>query len=135
MHLAFTCPKYKSHDVRQMAIEKSKSGSVGVRQPKIKTPEEFRKLVAEALVLHDLPFQFVEWKGIRKIVELLTHDFHMFSRNTVKADVLSLFEKAKQNLKKMLQDAPSKIFPTPDLWTFITTDGYMCMTANFIYSN
>ena len=74
-HLALTCPKYKSRDIRQMVFEKSNSGSIGVHQPKTKTQEEFRKLVAETLVLHDLPFQFVEWTWIRKINEYLDKDF------------------------------------------------------------
>ena len=30
-------------------------------------PEKFRELLTAAIIMHDLPFQFIEWVGIRAI--------------------------------------------------------------------
>jgi hypothetical protein len=38
-------------------------------------------------------------------------------------------------LKFMLNDCPGRICLTSDLWTSLTTDGYMCLTAHFIDKN
>jgi hypothetical protein len=35
----------------------------------------------------------------------------------------------------MLNDCPGRICLTSDLWTSLTTDGYMCLTAHFIDKN
>ncbi|XVF23093.1 hypothetical protein REPUB_Repub13aG0008300 [Reevesia pubescens] len=38
-------------------------------------------------------------------------------------------------LKHMLKETPSRISLTSNLWTFITMDGYICLTAHFIDAN
>lgn len=45
--------------------------------------------------MSDLPFRFIEYKSNTKMVEYLNDEYHMVSRNTMKADVLVLYEKEK----------------------------------------
>lgn len=55
--------------------------------------EHFRELVAIEIVMHDLPFQFVEYDGIRACFEYLCPNINCVSRNTIKADVLKMYER------------------------------------------
>ena len=43
-----------------------------------------------------------------------------------------MHNREKIKIRSMLEEAPSRICPTTDLWTSITTDGYLCLTAHFI---
>ncbi|KAK2645040.1 hypothetical protein Ddye_020235, partial [Dipteronia dyeriana] len=83
-HIEFQCPKIMMHDPRQMLLKNNKSANMTVSNPK--SQNEFRTIVAETIVLHDLPFSFVEWSGVRKMIGYCTDEFHMVSRNTAKAN-------------------------------------------------
>ena len=132
-HINFQCPKIKMHDPKQMYFKKGQSSQMAVSSPK--SQEEFRTTVAETIVLHDLPFTFVEWSGVRRMIKYCTDDFHLVSRNTARADVLKLYGIEKCKVKKMLEESPGRICLTSDLWTSLATDGYMCVTAHFIDKN
>ena len=127
-HINFQCPKIKMHDPKQMYFKKGQSSQMAVSNPK--SQEEFRTIVAETIVLHDLPFTFVEWSGVRRMIKYCTDDFHLVSRNTARADVLKLYGIEKCKVKKMLEESPGRI--CLDLWTSLATDGYMCITTNLL---
>ena len=63
------------------------------------THEEFREMLAEAIIKHNLPFSFVEYEGIRKVFSYLNSNIKHISRNTSKADVLKLYKKEKDDVK------------------------------------
>ena len=63
------------------------------------TKEEFREMLAEAIIKHNLPFSFVEYEGIRKFFSYLNSNVKHISRNTSKADVLKLYKKEKDDFK------------------------------------
>ena len=42
------------------------------------TQEEFREMLAEAIIKHNLPFSFVEYGGIRKVFSYLNSDVTYF---------------------------------------------------------
>ncbi|KAK2659986.1 hypothetical protein Ddye_006519 [Dipteronia dyeriana] len=127
-HIEFQCPKIMMHDPCQMLLKNNKSANMTVSNPK--SQNEFRTIVAETIVLHDLPFSFVEWSGVRKMIGYCTDEFHMVSRNTAKADVLSLYCIEKTKVKTLLEEAPGRICLTSDLWTSIATDGYIHLNIN-----
>ena len=97
--------------------------------------EEFREMLAEAIIKHNLPFSFVEYKGIRKVFNYLNSNVKHISRNTSKADVLKLYKKEKDDVKNKLKSIPGKIRLTSDLWTSITSLGYICLTAHYVDEN
>ena len=99
------------------------------------TKEEFREMLAEAIIKHNLPFSFVEYEGIRKVFSYLNSDVKHISRNTSKADVLKLFKKEKDDIKNKLKSIPGRICLTSDLWTFVTSEGYIFLTAHYMDEN
>lgn len=47
-------------------------------------------LLVEVITLHNLPFQFVEYEGIRALLDYLRPRTHVVSRNTVNADAIKM---------------------------------------------
>lgn len=82
--------------------------------------------------MHDFPFQFVEYDGIRRIWNYLYDEVPNICRNTVKTNVLKMHNRKKVKIISMLEEVPSRIYLTTDLWTSITTYVYMYLTAHFI---
>ena len=109
-------------------------GSVSMLQNKI-TQEEFREILVEAIIKYNLPFNFVEYEGIRKNSSYLNSDVKHISRNTSKVDVLKLYKNEKDDVKNKLKSIPSRICLTLDLWTSITSEGYICLTAHYVDEN
>ncbi|EOA12330.1 hypothetical protein CARUB_v10007925mg, partial [Capsella rubella] len=82
----------------------------------------FREMVAKCIIQHDLPFAYVEYE-------------RFISRNTAAADVYKFYENEADNLKRELANLPGRISFTSDLWTAITQEGYMCLTAHYVDRN
>lgn len=118
-----SCPRKNTHDVGQML---SKTGISKFDN------EHFRELLCSAVIVHDLPFRFVEYERIRAIFEYLRWDVKSVSRNTVKSDILKMHEREKIKIKSMLEKAPGRVSLTSDCWSSITTDGYISLTCHFI---
>ncbi|XP_061373411.1 zinc finger BED domain-containing protein RICESLEEPER 2-like [Gastrolobium bilobum] len=53
----------------------------------------------------------------------------------MKADCLKLYKREKDRLLDMLKDNSSRVCLTSDLWTSLTTDGYICLTVHFVDKN
>jgi hypothetical protein len=65
----------------------------------------------------------------------LCSDVPLICRKTVKADLIKMHILEKQKVKSLLNVCPVRISLTSDLWTSLTTDGYICLTAYFIDKN
>ena len=59
-------------------------------------------MLAEAIIKHNLPFNFVEYEGIRKVFSYLNLDVKHIFRNTSKVDILKLYKKEKDDIKNKL---------------------------------
>jgi hypothetical protein len=127
------CPSRNTRDVGQMLLTRS-YGSMSVSNSKF-CPKKFRELLVASIIKHDLPFRYVEYEGIREMIKYLHPDAPLISRNTLKANLKNLHLREKQNVTFMLNGCPGRICLTSDLWTFLTTDGYMCLTTHFIDKN
>ncbi|KAG2720923.1 hypothetical protein I3760_02G056800 [Carya illinoinensis] len=112
-----TCPRRNTRDIGQLMLGQN-SGGISVSTSKF-DPVQYRQLLVEAIVKHDLPFRFVEYSGVRTFMQYVRPDIPIISRNTAKADLIKI-------------DAPGRICLTSDLWTSLSTDGYMCVTAHFL---
>ena len=77
----------KQNEVKQDGEEEGR-----VLQNKI-TQEEFREMLAEAIIKHNLLFSFVEYEGIRIVFSYLNSNVKHIFRNTSKTDVLKLYKK------------------------------------------
>nr|XP_023886061.1 zinc finger BED domain-containing protein RICESLEEPER 2-like [Quercus suber] len=123
------CVRRDTRDVGQLLLSKN-GGAVSKFEP-----DKFRELLVAAIVMHDLPFCFVEYTAIRAIFAYLCPEATIITRNTARADLIKMHGREKEKIKFMLKDAPSRISLTSDLWTSVITDGYMCITAHFIDRN
>ena len=63
---------------------------------------------------------------------VLNHDFKPISGNTAKVDCWNVFLSKKTKLKIILANIPSRICLTSNVWTVITIQGYMNMTAHYV---
>jgi hypothetical protein len=106
-------------------------GSMSVSASKF-CPKKFRKLLVALVIKHDLPFRYVEYDGVRAIMQYLRSDVPIIFRNTVKVNLIKMYLREKQRVKSMLDVCPGRICLTSDLWTSLTIDGYMCLTAHFV---
>ncbi|XP_056862075.1 zinc finger BED domain-containing protein RICESLEEPER 2-like [Raphanus sativus] len=95
----------------------------------------FRQLVAKTIVQHDLPYSYVEYEKVRDTWRYLNADVKTISRNTAKKDVFRLYESERDTLKRELAGLPGRVSLTSDLWTALTHEGYMCVTAHYIDRN
>ncbi|CAH1432163.1 unnamed protein product [Lactuca virosa] len=126
---------YKSYkDVGQLLIQSNLKGSLGTRSPTFKA-DEFRELVVVAIATHNLPFQFVEYEGIRKCFAYLYPEVKTFCRNTIKKEIFNTYSIEKSKLCDLLQLVPGRIALTSDCWTSVTTDGHISLTAHFVDHN
>ena len=97
--------------------------------------EKFRNLVTQDLVMHDLPFQFVEYAGIRSIFTYFHPAIQLVSWNTTKSDTFKLYKKENEILKSLLEIALGRVYFTSDLLTLLTSDWYLCLTCHYIDRN
>ncbi|KAL0004660.1 hypothetical protein SO802_012221 [Lithocarpus litseifolius] len=125
------CPRKDTRDVGQLILGQN---AMSVSSPKF-DPTKFRELLCAAITMHELPFRFVEYVGIRAIFSYLYVDVPNISRNAAKNNLVKMYKREKERMKFVLTSAPGRVCLTPDLWTSIATDGYMCVTAHFIDAN
>ena len=92
-------------------------------------------MLAEAIIKHNLPFNFVEYEGIRKVFSYLNSNVKHISWNTSKADVLKLYKKEKDDIKNKLKSILGRMHLTSDLWTSVTSEGYICLTMHYVDKN
>ena len=116
-HLKTCCPE---HDTNELA-------------PQLPFDQDaYRKKLSDVIIKHNYPFKFVEHEGIRELHNFLNPDVKSISRNTAKLDILKAYKREKEQLKHALELIPSRICLTSDLWTSLTTDGYMTLTAHYV---
>ena len=115
------------HDVGQMLF----NSDMALRSSRF-NQKTFRDLLVAATVRHELPLSFVDYKGVRDLITYLQPDANVITRNTVKSDLLKLFKIEKEKIRTMLMESPGMLCLTSDLWSSITTDGYLAITVHFI---
>ncbi|GJX12199.1 zinc finger BED domain-containing protein RICESLEEPER 2-like protein [Tanacetum coccineum] len=92
----------------------------------------YREKMAIAIIKHNYPFKYVEHEATRQLHKFLHRDAAPICRNSAKKDVIAIYEREKTKLKAMLEKVSSRISFTADLWSSITNDGYMALTAHYV---
>ena len=88
---------------------------------------------ASTIVLHEYPLSIVDHIGFRKFVKSLQPCFKLVSRNTIKGDILKIYELQRLKNCNILEKLGSKIAITTDMWTSSNTKkGFMAITAHYI---
>ena len=95
--------------------------------------QQSRHELASAIVLHEYPLSIVDHIGFRKFVKSLQPCFKLVSRNTIKGDILKIYELQRLKNCNILEKLASKIAVTTDMWTSSNTKkGFMAITAHYI---
>lgn len=123
-------PKFSNVDVGKLMIDQTGK----LRSRKV-DQRLLREMISMAIIEHDLPFSFVEYRRVREIMKYLNPDAKMMSRRASTTDVLNLYLSKKNKLKQVLSNIPSRICLTSDVWTSCTTEGYISLTAHFVDEN
>lgn len=70
--------------------------------------EKFRELLTEVVISQGLPFQFVEWEGIRALLLRLCSDLQIGTRNTIGVDCILMYRKEKTKIQTLLEETDRK---------------------------
>jgi hypothetical protein len=92
-----------------------------------------RKELALMICVHEYPLSMVDHVGFRRFCAALQPLFKVVSRNTIKKDILDMYEVQRLSLVNSFQQCQSRIVVTTDMWTANhQKKGYMSVTVHFI---
>lgn len=96
-------------------------------------PENVKKLIAEAIIMHDYPLSIMDHVGLKRVFTSLQPLFKVPTRNTIKKEVLQVYDFEKKYAMKMLDSHEGRVAITTDMWTSSNQKkGYMAVTAHYI---
>ena len=85
------------------------------------------------VILHEYPLSMVEHIRFREFVGSLQPMFKVFSRNTLKSDILNIYDNEREKALKILDKNGSRIAITIDMWTSSNKKkGFMVIAAHYI---
>ncbi|KAJ0682223.1 putative transcription factor/ chromatin remodeling BED-type(Zn) family [Helianthus annuus] len=130
-----TCKMRNNKDIWQQVLSMNQSSTTG--QPNLSChnfdKEKSTKDLAEMVILHEYPLVMVEHQGFRKFVRGLQPFFKVPCRNTIKKEILKIFEFEKMKTMRLLESNSSRIAITTDMWTSSNQKkGFVAVTAHFI---
>ncbi|XP_026430913.1 zinc finger BED domain-containing protein RICESLEEPER 2-like [Papaver somniferum] len=127
------CRERHSQYIWQMILS-AKNGQLSSRARKI-DQMKFQDLISELLIARNVPLDLVEWKEFRDICAYLNEDAKPIARNTGKADIVKKHNARKEVIRNILTLAPCRMCLTSDMWTSVTTTGYISLTVHFLDQN
>ena len=93
----------------------------------------YQEMNLRMIILHEHPLSIVDHIGFRKYSTSLQPLFKMVSRNTIKKDILSIYEKEREKSEHEIDKNQGRISITIDMWTSQNKKrGFMVVTAHFI---
>ncbi|KAK4492557.1 hypothetical protein RD792_003369 [Penstemon davidsonii] len=124
-HIENSCPNFKLLTSRGRRAK----GLTEFKFDQMKSRKDF----ATAVIKHNYPFNMVEHKYFKVFLDGLNPNFDLHSRNTLRADVIEIYEEEKLKIANMLNDLTSKVSLTTDMWTSDhSRDPYCCLTVHYI---
>ena len=76
-----------------------------------------RQKIARMIIMHELPFRFVEYEGFRDLMSFVQPLLCKICRNAVKKEVFKLFDFEKAKTMTLLEDITTKVSITTNMWT------------------
>ena len=74
--------------------------------------------LARMVIFHEYPLSIVDHIGFRELVKSLQPLFKLISRNTLKSDILKIYDNEREKALKMTDKNGSRMTITTDMWTF-----------------
>jgi len=69
------------------------------------------------------------------VVKYINPEVDMKCKNTIVLDVEKEYIEERDKVKQIMSRIPNRICLTSDVWTAITSEGYICLTAHFVDEN
>jgi len=92
-----------------------------------------RKELALMIIVHEFTLSMEDYVGFRKFCAALQPAFKVVSRNTIRKDILDMYQVQKQSMVNYIKKLSSHVAVTTDLWTADhQRKGYMAVTAHFL---
>ncbi|MCL7022011.1 hypothetical protein MKW94_017824 [Papaver nudicaule] len=131
-----SCFKFKltQKGIDQMYLQASEKEDGAIAAFNFRYNQEVtRHQIARMIILHELPFTFVEYVGFRRVVKSLQPSYKFVQRNTTKTDCMKVVEEDNKGVYETFSKLKSRISLTTDMWTCTTQNkGYMVLTAHYI---
>ena len=74
-----------------------------------------RNNLASMIILHEYPLSIVDHNGFREFVKSLQPLFKLISRNTLKSDILKIYDNERKKALKMTDNNGSRMAITTDM--------------------
>ena len=74
-----------------------------------------RNNLARMIILHEYPLSIVDHNGFREFVKSLQRLFKLISRNTLKSDILKIYNNEREKALKMTNNNGSRMGITTDM--------------------
>ena len=85
------------------------------------------------VILHEYPFSMVYHIGFKEFVTDLQPMFKLVTRNTLKSDILKIYDNEREKVLKMTDKNGSKMAITTEMWTSSNKKRvFIIITAHFI---
>jgi hypothetical protein len=91
-----------------------------------------RKELAIMICVHEYPLSMVDHVGFRRFCAALQPLFKTMFRNTIKKDILDMYEVQRSSMINFFQKCQSRIVVTTDMWTVNHKKGHMSVIVHFI---
>uniref|UniRef100_A0A1D1YIR7 Putative AC transposase n=2 Tax=Anthurium amnicola TaxID=1678845 RepID=A0A1D1YIR7_9ARAE len=88
--------------------------------------------LAKMITMQEFPLHLVEHPAFTSFVQGLQPRFRMPTFETIESEILSIYQKEKQNLMQLFSSIPGRVSLTIGLWTTAQTLGCVCLTGHFI---
>ncbi|KAK2998701.1 hypothetical protein RJ639_023251 [Escallonia herrerae] len=129
------CKRLRQPDVRQKLLTRI-MGKANTK-PELGNytfDQEFaRKELGSMIILHEYPLSIVDHVGFRRYSSALQPLFKVPTRNTIKNDIMKIYDHERVQTMKLLEEVRSRIAITTDLWTSGNQKkGFMAVTSHFI---
>ena len=129
------CPQRRVVESKQKVLTQDLFRGEGKRKLDAYTfDQEFaRRQLAKMIILHEYPLSIVEHVGFKMFSQAIQPSFKMVSRNTIKGDILSIYNFERIKTVKLIEKNRSRVAFTTDMWTSSNQKkGYMVVMAHFI---
>ncbi|RVW15815.1 Zinc finger BED domain-containing protein RICESLEEPER 2 [Vitis vinifera] len=127
------CIKRRNVDIKHqfLAIERKGYGKVQIGGFTF-DQDISRKKLARAIILHEYPLSIVDHASFRDFASSLQPLFKMVSCNTIKDDIMKIYEFEKGKMSSYLEKLETRMTITTDMWTSNQKKGYMAITVHYI---
>ncbi|KAK3204443.1 hypothetical protein Dsin_018489 [Dipteronia sinensis] len=121
-------------DIKQYQLVKSKRDNGKDAVASYVFDQNFEtKTLAHMIIMHEYPLSMVEHEAFREFSTALQLAFKPVSRNTIKKEILQIYDVEKMKTISILQANNCRIALTTDLWTASSQrKGYMAVTTHVV---